>query len=901
MATPIFAAIASVAELGSIASFGLSVAGAYLDSLIVQALVGGVDQEGQRVDEFRATKSEYGIPIPICYGPNNRVPGNIIWTSGITETKRVKKSGGNVFGGSSKITTYNYSGALAVAISARQISRVTRIWANNRIIFESQESDGSVPAPVLHPKFTQAVIALDDHFDIFASVAERDTFLSDVATDPPPTYESTSEGGTNYISSWVPDEIRDGIRNVSAEWASIVDQYEAGVALNNTYFPYTLPPGSETEIEGDTELQVTLNTNLANATIFLGNYPRVEISSSHVSVAENITVYPGTNTQTPDPTMEEVQGVGNVPAYRGIAYVVIKDIDFTTEFRNSVPNFEFEIEADTSLAVSALVDDLCERAGLTERSLLFDSSTINGFAIHKNSPLSSLLPMLEARYQFHSVQQNGDIRFIPRPSGMLGSLSTDLLGAHSMDSARPSNGPIIYSMVPKFESPNRVMVRYIDIDREYQSNTQYAFRPVGGGDNDYVVDIPLAMTSDEARLVAEQVGKDMWSRKWSVSFSMSQRYSALLAGQTVGVPFDDEMFPVLITNITRGRNGILEVTGEFEDVSVGTIVVEGETSSYTGTKIINGSTSILAMLDAPLIVTEDDDGGIYWAACGTGSSWGGCDILYSDGDSDYFEIADSNTEAAMGDVSTALPSGPTVTWDRTNTITVELYSEAVTLSSATETEVLNGANLIWLGASDGSRGEMIQFVNATFVSGTTYTLSTLLRGRYGTEHEVDNHGDNELMVVMDSSSVGSVSFGRSDWDETYTYAASSSFTVDVYDDVVPATNTGIRSKPLSPVHVHGSRDASNNLTVTWKRRVRGEVNGLGEGSEPINEETEAYEIDITGPGGVVLRTISATSETITYNGSDQFSDGLTPGDPVDLRVYQISATKGRGYPAMATV
>lgn len=901
MATPIFAAIASAAELGAIASFGLSVAGAYLDSLIVQALVGGTDQEGQRVDEFRATKSEYGIPIPLCYGPSNRVPGNIIWTSGVVETRRRKKVGGNVFGGSSKVTTYNYSGDFAIAVSARQISRVTRIWANNRIVFESQDASGSVPAPVFHPKFTEAVIALDDHFDIFASVAARNTFLADVATDPPPTFEATAEGGTSYISSWVPDEIRDGIRGVSAEWAAIVDQYEAGVALNNTYFPYTLPPGSDTVIQGDTELQVTLGTNRANANIFLGYYPRVTIASSHISVADNITVYPGTTTQTADPTMEAALGVGNVPAYRGIAYVLFQNLDLTTEFRNAVPNFEFEIEADTSLAVSTLIDDLCERAGVTERSLLFDTSAVNGFAVHKNAPLSSLLPMLEARYQFHSVQQNGDIRFIRRPTGMSGSLSTDVLGAHSAGGGGPSNGPITYTIVPKYESPNRVLVRYIDTGREYQSNTQYAFRAVGGGDNDYVVDVPLAMTSDEARLVAEQVGKDMWSRKWAVAFSVSQKHAALVAGQTIGIPFDDEMFPVLITSIARGRNGVLEVTAEFEDVSVGTIVVDGESSDYTGTEIINGSTSILAMLDAPLIVTEDDDGGIYWAACGTGSSWGGCDILYSDGDSDYFEIADSNTEAAMGDVSTALPSGPTVTWDRTNTITVELYSEAVSLSSATETEVLNGANLLWLGASDGSRGEMIQFVNATFVSGTTYTLSTLLRGRYGTEHEVGIHGADELLVVMDSSAVGSASFGRSDWDETYLYVASASYDTAIYDDVVPATNTGIRSKPLSPVHVHGSRDASNNLTITWKRRVRGEVNGLGEGSEPLNEETEAYEVDITGAGGAVIRTVSATSETITYSGSDQFSDGLTPGDPVDVSVYQISATKGRGYPARATV
>lgn len=53
------------------------------------------------------------------------------------------------------------------------------------------------------------------------------------------------------------------------------------------------------------------------------------------------TLYTGTNDQTPDPVMEAALGAGNVPAYRGFAYIVLEDYDLGTS--GAVPNFSFEI------------------------------------------------------------------------------------------------------------------------------------------------------------------------------------------------------------------------------------------------------------------------------------------------------------------------------------------------------------------------------------------------------------------------------------------------------------------------------------------------------------------------------------------------------------------------------
>ncbi len=54
-------------------------------------------------------------------------------------------------------------------------------------------------------------------------------------------------------------------------------------------------------------------------------------------------VYKGDEAQLPDPLMEAIEGVGCVPAYRGMAYVVIEDFPLA-DFGNRIPNFTFEVK-----------------------------------------------------------------------------------------------------------------------------------------------------------------------------------------------------------------------------------------------------------------------------------------------------------------------------------------------------------------------------------------------------------------------------------------------------------------------------------------------------------------------------------------------------------------------------
>ncbi len=58
-------------------------------------------------------------------------------------------------------------------------------------------------------------------------------------------------------------------------------------------------------------------------------------------------IHYGTEDQLPDPYIEAIEGQGNTPAYRGLAYIVVEDFPLAL-FGNRIPNFTFEVQRATA-------------------------------------------------------------------------------------------------------------------------------------------------------------------------------------------------------------------------------------------------------------------------------------------------------------------------------------------------------------------------------------------------------------------------------------------------------------------------------------------------------------------------------------------------------------------------
>jgi hypothetical protein len=213
-----------------------------------------------------------------------------------------------------------------------------------------------------------------------------------------------------------------------------------------------------------------------------------------------------------------------------------------------------------------------------------------------------------------------------------------------------------------------------------------------------------------------------------------------------------------------------------------------------------------------------------------------------------------------------------------------------TLQSVTELAVLNGANAALIG------NEIIQFQNATLLSAGKYRLSLLLRGRLSTESEVANHpAASERFVLLDGAVIKQPMPNTLIGLERHYKGVSVGATLGSTPE--QAFNwKGNCFKPYSPVHIAGSRDGSGNLTITWKRRTRIGGDWRDGVDVPLGEESEKYEVDIYD-GATLIRTITGlTLPTTSYSAADQVTDFGSAQNSIAIKVYQLSAIVGRGYP-----
>lgn len=94
---------------------------------------GSRQYEGPRLKDLTVQSSAYGEVIPLVYG-TLRLPGNVIWSSGLKESRNEDTQGGGKGSPSVTSVTFTYRASFAVALSGRKIEDVRRIWADGKLL-----------------------------------------------------------------------------------------------------------------------------------------------------------------------------------------------------------------------------------------------------------------------------------------------------------------------------------------------------------------------------------------------------------------------------------------------------------------------------------------------------------------------------------------------------------------------------------------------------------------------------------------------------------------------------------------------------------------------------------------------------------------------------------------------
>jgi len=547
--------------------------------------------------------------------------------------------------------------------------------------------------------------------------------------------------------------------------------------------------------------------------------------------------------------------------------------------------------------LASVVSALCVRAGLSVNqidvaALSAITRPVRCMAVSQIVNMRSVIELLESAY-FFEMTVSDKIYFRPRGGASVATIPYLDLGATK---GTDSPEPLALLQANELEIPAQVALTYINIDNDYQPDTQYSDRLISAaGGTLNALSMALGMSAADAKAIADSILLDTATSVLSSTIQVLGDYCRLEPTDVVTLTGQDgAMFRARLVKKTDAYP-LLTFDAVLDDASA--LIETGITSAdYTSsTVVVPVAGTVMTLMDVPILQDSDNDAGFYVATKGDSALYPGSAVFNSVDDVTYVRKATVLESAVFGWCTTTLGDWTRGRmFDETNTVTVNVGLGS--LASDTRDNVLHdlAVNAMLVGS------EMIQFRTATITAPGVYVLSGLLRGGRGTEWATTGHVANERCVLLRAAGLRRVlmlntDLGLSRFYKGVTLGQPLSSAV-----AVSFTDIAIGLKPFSPILFKAGRDAANNVIFEWQRRTRLAVRMIGPLgiNVPLGEDTESYEIDIFSGSSysTVVRTIASSTPTAPYTEAQQIADGLTPGNTIYARVYQRSATVGRGYP-----
>lgn len=476
--------------------------------------------------------------------------------------------------------------------------------------------------------------------------------------------------------------------------------------------------------------QITADTTV----VYTGSATGSEVEGTS-TFCSGLHIYLGNETQEPDSYFEAEHGVGNVPAYRGDAYVVLRDFVFD-QFFNRIPNFTFQVvQGDgtlsdicaTELKLSGLTDGEIDVTELAE-------DTIGGYWIAQRTSVRQavLEPLCQAK-QFDFVEIDGKIKAFKRPRTSEVTVPWEDLGSYDYDQSGAPNtekpARTESTRVQDADIARGVDVVYFDSGRNYEKSTQGFDRQIFNAVERQTATFNLAMTANEANRIAKVIACTNWNERTPFKFSLPPKYLRFTNGTVMTIQtLNGSSFDVRVEKMTFGIPGVIQVEARtqladaYAQIGEGDVGLQGSgdfSGGYGSTPI--SLPGVLAAADALVMFSsvnglkseyKDMPGFYAWATkdpadVTANHVWMGVTIKRNlDGGTTYQTYGNVFARGTFGKSYTTLADASGV--DTTNTVDVDLVDDS-TLESITDDAFTNSRvlNIAVLG------NEKIQFRDVT--------------------------------------------------------------------------------------------------------------------------------------------------------------------------------------------
>lgn len=561
--------------------------------------------------------------------------------------------------------------------------------------------------------------------------------------------------------------------------------------------------------------------------------------------------------------------------------------------------------SESGVTLASVVEDELTRAELISSSDInvtdLASDTVRGFRVSGVQQVRSCIGPLQAAWPFDLIMDGYQIKAVRRGNSSVRTLTQDDLDARPFGD--PAGVQLKQAREMDSQLPKKILLKYIDVNREHEINQQSSVeRQSSGAVQLQEVELPIVFSPNEAAAAADVMFNMAWTERTDYQFNLSPEHIDLQPADVVTITTDYGSFEIILKDTNYLTDGRLECSGcataAANYTQSGSV---GDAGSVPSATIPLAGDALAILMDIPCIRNQDDEAAFAVAMAGYASSWPG-GVLYQsiDNEQTWQPLQAWAAGVTMGYASNTLPAHDGRVIDRTNTLTIFLIEGA--LDAITEAQMMTGLN--WAAYGVHGRWELIRFADVTLNSNGSYTISTLIRGAKGTEQYTGTHQTSDIFVLLDDADIYGIGVDLQYLSISRKYRALTTGQEIDEAESQDFAYTGVNLKPLSGVNGTLINNAGV-WEINWNYRTR--LNGslwttgtpLPTGEDIIAGNNLTFEIDIldTASPANVVRTITVTGPTAEYTIAQQEEDFGSPiPTSLTVKVYQLSATVGRGYP-----
>jgi hypothetical protein len=535
----------------------------------------------------------------------------------------------------------------------------------------------------------------------------------------------------------------------------------------------------------------------------------------------------------------------------------------------------------TARSLSDVVSEICARSGVPDVDVSKLYGIVRGYTVGEISGARSALQPLMLAFGFEAIERDGLLTFRSRNGKSQADVSLNTL---AMTSER--DGALELTRAPEAEVAGKVRLTFVDVDADYGARAEEALFPDEQSRLVSQSEMPLALTRTEGRQIVERWLAESRIARDTARFALAPSEFALGAGDVIELDSETGKTRYRIDHATLGAVREVEAVRVEEGIYDPSDIVEDIVEAqpfYAPVPILS------QFLDLPLLSGNEVPHAPHVGA--TARPWPGSAAIYaSSSDSGYGFNTLLPSWATIGTTQTSLGGAEPAVWDRGPVLRVKLVRG--TLSSVTQEEVLNGANVAAIGDGSASNWEVFQFANAALVGPRTYEVSLRLRGQAGTDGLNASWPIGSRFVLINEA-LRQIDIAQSARGLARHYRigpSQRSYDDPSYKHIVEAFD-GIGLRPYAPTHVRARQQASGDTHVTWVRRTRLDGDSWQSTEVPLGESSEIYIVQVV-QGGSVLREEIVTTPSWTYAASQKTADGLS--GLYTLQIAQMSDSFGAG-------